>query len=152
MRAISLPERLSILADCDAGLRTGLVAEKHGVSGTFVRNLKQERRLTGALREPRQRGPGQRPKIDRARLAALVEADADATLTELRERLGISCSLAALWYVLHDLRITFKKKRSAPRSRTVRMSPSGEVCGGPGRSGSTRAASSSSMKPGPRPT
>ncbi len=104
MRVVSLVKRLAILADCDAGMRTQAVAKRHGVSGTFVRGLKQERRETGSVRAPRQRGPGRAPKIHRGRLQELVAADADATLAELRERLGITCSLSALWTVLHDLK------------------------------------------------
>ena len=117
MRVVSLAKRLAILADCDAGSGTGRVAAKHGVSGTFVRNLKKERRETGTLRGPRKRGKGRRPKIDRARVQELVAADADATLAELRERLGVRCSLSALWSVLNELKITFKKKRFARPSR-----------------------------------
>lgn len=113
MRVISLPKRLAILADCDAGLGTQAVAQRHGVSGTFVRSLKKQRRETGSVRAPRQRGRGRAPKISRTRLQELVAADADATLVELRARLGITCSLSALWTVLHDLKITFKK--NAPR-------------------------------------
>ncbi len=84
MRVISLAKRLAILADCDSGMRTGLAALSHGVSATFVRNLKRQRRATGTVPEPRTRGPGRRPKIDRAKLTALVTADPDATLAELR--------------------------------------------------------------------
>lgn len=152
MRVVSLAKRLAILADCDAGAGTGKVADKHGVSGTFVRNLKKERRETGTLRGPRKRGKGRRPKIDRARVQELVAADADATLVELRERLGVRCSLSALWSVLNELKITFKKKRFARPSRIGPTSPSGASPGVPGRSDSIRAGSSSSMKPGPRPT
>ena len=119
MRVVALAKRLAILADCDEGIGTGKVAAKHGVSGTFVRNLKKERRETGTLRGPRKRGKGRKPKIDRIRVQELVAADADATLAELRERLGVRCSLSALWSVLHDLKITFKKKtlRAAEQDR-----------------------------------
>jgi transposase len=152
MRVISLSERLAILADCDAGLGTKAVAESHGVSGTFVRGLKKERRETGRVRAPQKRGKGRSPKIDRAKLQSLVAADADATLAELRERLGITCSLSALWSVLHDLKITFKKKRCGPRSKTAPTWPSAAPCGGRGKSDWTRAGSCSSMKPGRRRT
>jgi transposase len=113
MRVIPLTKRWAILADCDAGRGTKAVAARHSVSGTFVRALKKERRTTGSVRAPRQRGPGRAPKIPRVRLQEIVAADADATLVELRARLGIACSLSALWTVLHDLKITFKK--NAPR-------------------------------------
>lgn len=148
MRVIPLTKRLAILADCDAGRGTKDVAAKHGVSGTFVRSLKKERRETGTVRGPRKRGPGHNPKIDRARVQELVAADADATLAELRERLGMRCSLSAIWSVLHDLKITFKKKLCAQPSRTARMSPSVASPGAPGRSDSTRGGSFSSTKPG----
>jgi|SoiMethySBSTD1v2_1073268.scaffolds.fasta_scaffold2442463_1 transposase len=152
MRVVALAKRLAILADCDEGIGTGKVAAKHGVSGTFVRNLKKERRETGTLRGPRKRGKGRKPKIDRIRVQELVAADADATLAELRERLGVRCSLSALWSVLHDLKITFKKKRFGRLSKIGRTSPSGASPGVPGKSGSIRAGSSSSMKPGRRQT
>jgi transposase len=152
MRVIPLTKRWAILADCDAGMGTKAVAARHGVSGTFVRALKKERRTTGSVRAPRQRGPGRAPKIPRVRLQELVAADADATLVELRERLGITCSLSALWTVLHDLKITFKKKRSVPRSKTAPTSPNAAPRGGPGRSDSIRSGSSSSTKRGPRRT
>ncbi len=152
MRVISLTKRLAILSDCDAGSGTGKVAAKYGVSGTFIRKLKKERRETGTLRGPRKRGKGRRPKRDRVRVRELVAADADATLAELRERLGVRCSLSALWFVLNELKITFKKKRFARPSRIVPMSPSVALPGAPGKSDSIRAGSSSSMKPGRRPT
>ncbi|MCB9868050.1 MAG: hypothetical protein H6816_15595 [Phycisphaerales bacterium] len=150
--AVSLTRRLAILADCDAGLGTQAVAQRHGVSGTFVRSLKKLRRETGTVPPPRKRGKGQRPKIDRTRLQELVAADADATLAELRTRLGIQCSLSALWTVLHALKITFKKKRSAPRNKTGPTLRNAGPRGGRGSSGSTRSGSSSSMKRGRRPT
>ena len=152
MRVIPLTQRLAILADCDAGLGTKAVAARYGVSGTFVRALKKERRTTGGVRAPRRRGPGHTPKIPRGRLQELVAADADATLAELRERLGITCSLSALWTVLHDLKITFKKKRSAPQSKTAPTLPNAAPRGGPGRSASIRGGSCSSTKRGPRRT
>src|SRR5205807_9387907 len=45
-----------------------------------------------------------------ARLLALVEEQPDATLTELRQRLGIACSLMTMARVLRRRRITRKKK------------------------------------------
>lgn len=47
MRVIPLAKRLAILAECDAGAGTKRVAAKHGVSRTFVRSLKTERRKIG---------------------------------------------------------------------------------------------------------
>jgi transposase len=151
MQAYSMALRRRVLADSDAGLKTKVVAEKYGVSGTWVRGLKQRRRETGEI-GPRLGRPGRKPKFDRTRLAALVAADPDATLAELRERLGVKCALSAIWKALDALKITFKKKRSARPSKTAPMLPNGGRCGGSSSSDSTRGGSSSSTKRGPRRT
>ena len=130
MKAYSMDLRERVLADSDAGLPTKQVAEKYGVSRTWVRGLKQRRRETGEI-APRV-GGGRKPKIDRVALVALVERQPDATLAELRERLGVQCSLSAIWMALDKLRITFKKKRCTPPSRTARTSPCDGTRGGPG--------------------
>lgn len=109
MQAYPLALRERVLSDCDAGLQTKAVAEKYRVSRTWVRSLKQRRRETGEI-APRRGGGGRKRKFDRARLAELVAADADATLAELRERLGVKCALSAIWTALDQLHITFKKK------------------------------------------
>ncbi len=150
MKPYSMDLRKRVLADSDAGRPTKQVAEKYGVSGTWVRTLKRRRRETGEI-APRV-GGGRKPKIDRARLAALVHEQSDATLMELRERLGVKCSLSAIWMVLDAMRITFKKKRSAPPSKTDRTSRRNARTGRRGKSGSTRAGSFSSTKPGRKRT
>ena len=147
MQAYSMDLRRRVLADSDAGLPTKQVAEKYGVSRTWVRSLKQRRRETGEI-APRV-GGGRKPKIDRVKLVELVEAQPDATLAELRERLGIQCSLSAIWMALDKLRITFKKKRSTRPNKTGRTSRSAVTSGKRGKSVSIRADSSSSTKRGP---
>lgn len=147
MQAYSLDLRKRVLADCDAGLKTKAVAERYGVSRTWVRALKQRRRESGEI-AARRGGGGRKPKIDRVRLAALVAEDADATLAELRARLGIPCALSAIWKALAALQLTFKKKRCGPRNKTAPTSRSAARPGGSNNSGSTRGDSSSSMKPG----
>lgn len=146
MAAYSMDLRKRVLADSDAGLPTKQVAEKYGVSRTWVRSLKQRRRETGSI-EPRV--PTGRPrKIDRERLAELVKQCPDATLVELRERLGVDCSPTAIWMALDAMRITFKKKRCAPRNKTGRMSRKNVHAGGRGKLDSIQAGSSSSTKRG----
>ena len=68
MQAYSLDLRQRVLTDCDAGLKTKAVAQKYGVSRTWVRGLKQRRRETGEI-APRQGRPGRKPKFDRTRLS-----------------------------------------------------------------------------------
>jgi transposase len=148
MPAYSLDLRQRVLADCDAGLKTKAVAQKYGVSRTWVRGLKQRRRETGEI-GPRQGRPGRKPKIDRTRLSELVAQDADATLAELRERLAVQCALSAIWKALHQLKITFKKKRCGRPNRIGRTSRSGARRGGSSNSASTPRDSSLSTKRGP---
>lgn len=147
MQAYSMDLRKRVLADSDGGLPTKKVAQKYGVTSTWVRSLKQRRRETGEI-APRV-GGGRKPKIDRTQLVALVEQQPDATLMELREKLGVQCSLSAIWMALDKLRISFKKSASGRPSKTGWMSSNDATVGVRGRSGSTRKGSSSSMKPGP---
>lgn len=147
MKSYSLDLRERVLADCDAGQPTKPVAEKYGVSRTWVRSLKQRRRETGSI-TPRK--PTGRPrKIDRDQLRRLVDADPDATLVELRDRLGVTCAPSSIWMALAALGLSFKKKRSARPSKTGPTSWHGGRAGGRSNSGSIRSDSSSSTKPGP---
>jgi transposase len=146
MAAYSMDLRKRVLADCDAGLKTKPVAEKYGVSRTWVRWLKQRRRETGNIAPGH--SPGRPRKIDRAKLQQLVADDPDATLVELRDRLGVDCAPTAIWMALAALKITFKKKRCGPLSKTAPTSRSAARPGGSSNSGSTPSGSSSSMKPG----
>jgi transposase len=127
MQAYSLDLRQRVLADCDAGLPTRQVAAKYRVSASWVRRLKQRRRQTGEVspRPPRNR---RRPTLDahHDRLRALIAEDPDATLAELRDRLGVAIGLTSLWEAVRRLGLTVKKKSSAPPSKTGPMSrPSG---------------------------
>ena len=128
MEAYSLDLRKRVLASCDAGHRTKQVAELYGVSPAWVRRLKQRRRELGIVDRLPQ-NPGRRPKFspdDLKRLAALVAEHPDATLAELRKRLGTPMGNATLCRALAKLGLTFKKSRSTPPSRTAPTSPPGE--------------------------
>ena len=74
-------------------------------------------------------GGGQPPALTQAdleRLRQLVRDQPDATLEELRQRLGIDCSLMAIWRALRRLKITLKKKglhaeeQDAPKTQQKR--------------------------------
>ena len=104
-----------VLAAYDRGMQTKEIAETFEVSPAWARRVKQRRRETGrtwAL--PR---GGSRPKVDGVRLAALVEQQPDATLRELRDRLGVKCSESSIVRALHRIEMTFKKRRSTHQSR-----------------------------------
>jgi transposase len=94
---------------------------------TIVRLLKRHRQ-TGTV-EPKPHAGGRRPALgpdDLERLRALIREQPDATLDELRERLGVSCSVMAVSRALRRLGITRKKKvlhaseRDTPESRRKR--------------------------------
>lgn len=121
MQAYSMDLRQRVIDDCDAGLPTKQVAQKYQVSPAWVRRLKQQRRQRGDIKP---RSGGHRPRqIDRDRLAQLVAQQPDATLAELRQRLGLTCSLSAICMALQELKLTFKKSPCTPPSRTARTSP-----------------------------
>lgn len=138
MQSYSIDLRKKVLAAYDRGKQTKEIAEMFGVSTAWARRVKQRRRDHGEL-APRPR-VGKHPiKVDRARLAELVRAQPDATLAELRERLGVECSISAVWHAVHQLGLSFKKRPSTPRSRTARTSRSSVRSGSSGASGSTHA-------------
>lgn len=114
--------RQRVIAACDGGQATAIVARTFGVSPAWVRRLKQHRRQRGDI-VPRAGGGSRGQKIDRRRLAELVGEQPDATLAELRQRLGVSVTLWSVCRALKQLRLTYKKSRSTPPSRTGPTSP-----------------------------
>ena len=132
MDPYSIDLRRRVLAACDAGEGTSAVAKLFSVSSAWVRRLKQHRRERGGDIAPRAGGGARasRTKIDRGRLAALVTEQPDATLVELRDRLGVDVTPWAVGKALRDLGLTYKKSRSGRPSRTARTSPGGGRRGG----------------------
>ena len=122
MKAYSRDLRLRVLAACDGGTGTDEVAEAFGVSPAWVRRLKQRRRERGGDVAPRPGGGSRGRKVDRDRLADLVRQQPDATLVELRDRLGVAVTPWSVCRALKALRLTYKKSRPAPPSRTARTS------------------------------
>ncbi len=135
--AYSMDLRQRVIADCDGGLKTKAVALKYSVSPAWVRRLKQHRRERGDI-VPRAGGGSRGCKFDRQKLAQLVAEQPDATLVELRDRLGVKVSPWAISKALRQLGLSFKKRRSTPPSRTGPMSPTVGPAGVPRNSGSTR--------------
>ena len=113
--------RERVIADCDAGLGTRATASRYKVSPAWVRRLKQHRRERGDV-VPRKGGGSRGRKIDRGRLAELVAQQPDATLVELRDRLGVAVTPWAVCKALRELKLSYKKSRSAPPSGTARTS------------------------------
>ena len=122
MKPYSMDLRERVIGACDAGKETKEVAATFGVSPAWVRRLKQHRRERGDI-IPRTGGGSRGRKFDRDRLAELVRQQPDATLVELRDRLGVSVTPWAICKALQELKLSYKKSRSTPPSRTGRMSP-----------------------------
>ena len=121
MKAYSQDLRARVVRACDEHRGTrSQIAQLFSVSTAWIRRLLQRYRATGAL-TPRPRRYGPHPKLDhtcRQQLATLVAQDPDATLAELRDRLGGDVSLPTLCRALAQLGLPRKKSPSAPASRT----------------------------------
>ena len=120
-RPYSRDLRDRVLAAYDRGMKSKAIADVFGVSRAWARRVKQRRRETGQTSAKPVGGTGI-VKVDRAKLAQLVRDDPDATLEELRDRLGISCATSTICMALQALGFTRKKRRYVPRSRTGRTS------------------------------
>lgn len=152
----SKERRAEVLAASDAGKGTQEVALSFGVSESWVRRVKQERRELGKV-EPkltRDRTPDWAAHADWLR--AKVAQQPDATLLELvalaaAEREWIT-SDATICRALKALRLTRKKRRSSRASKIARTSPSVGPRGSRRKRTSIRRAPSSSTKRGPKRT
>jgi transposase len=113
MRAYSLDLRERIVAAIDRGEHSlRQIALLFSVNLSFLVRLLQRRRATGSVQPKPHRG-GPPPKLGPTavrRLLALVRKQPDATLAELRDRLGIRCHIATIARVLRRHGITRKKK------------------------------------------
>ena len=111
MHAYSMDLRQRVLADCDRGLSTRIVATKYSVSESWVRRLKQRRRQAGEV-APRVPATGPKPSwaayADQLRQA--IRHRPDATLEELRDQLGLAVALSTLWRAVAALGLSVKKK------------------------------------------
>jgi transposase len=140
-RPISLDLRQRILASYDQkeGTREE-IAQRFRVSLGMVKKLLQQRRHTGdiACRYDR---CGCKPKIvapHRQKLRELLSRKPDLTLGELRQATQLDCTIQAIHYVLEEMGLTYKKRRSAPVNRTGRTSPGHDGTGGGGNRHWTR--------------
>jgi transposase len=125
MATLSVDLRQRILAsyDNDEGTRDQ-IARRFRVSLGMVKKLLQQRRHTGCIK-PRHHLAGRKPLILSAHRQAMrqqLKRKPDLTLAELRELVGLNCTLPAIHYVLVDMGLTYKKRHSAPVSRSVRTS------------------------------
>jgi transposase len=120
----------------------------------MVKKLLQQRRKTNDLGH-RHRYSGRKAKVlpeYRDKLATLVAAQPDLTLTQIKEKLTMPCTVPAVHYALVALGLTYKKRLSMQPNKTGLMSRSRGSSGEQGKVSSPPADSSSSMTRRPRPT
>ena len=123
MRPYSMDLRQRVVAACDRhdGKREE-IAKSFGVSTAWIRRLLQRRRETGSI-APLPQNPGRKPALDdrkMERLRRIVDRQPDATLRELKQRLGVRLSDGAMIRALARLKLTLKKNRSRRPSKTAK--------------------------------
>jgi transposase len=108
------------------------LAERFGVSPAWVCGLLHRYRQTGDYGPLRTRRGRKAVFVGwrREQLEELIVRQPDATLAELRDRTGVSCSLAAICKTLQRLGYRRKKRRSGPLSKIVQMSGGSGNIGG----------------------
>jgi transposase len=119
MAPYSMDLRKRVVRAWDAGMDAESVAAKYEVSRAWVHRLVQRRRETGSI-APRQQTKFRARVLagQEARLAALITAQPDATLAELRDALRTSAALSTLWREIDRLQWTVKKNGTRRRAAT----------------------------------
>lgn len=118
MAPYSMDLRKRVVRAWDAGLDAESVAAKYEVSRAWVHRLVQRRRETGSIAPRKQtKFRGRVLAGQEARLTALITAQPDATLAELREALPTAAALSTLWREIDRLQLTVKK--NGPRRRAA---------------------------------
>ena len=143
--SLDLRERILTSYDREEGTRAA-VAARYRVSLGMVKKLLQQRRRIGQIGAQHHRS-GRKPMIvpsHHRQLRGLLEGKPDLTLKELRAATGLACSLPAIHYALAKLGLTYKKRRSAPASKTAPTSRGRGVRGSGGKPVSTPPGWSSS--------
>jgi transposase len=128
--SIDLRERIVAAYDADEGTRQQ-IAERFCVSLGMVKKLLQQRRNTGDI-SPRHHHSGRKSKVTpthRRQLERLVDARPDMTLEELRDAVGVDCSLPALHNALKKIGLSYKKRRSKLPSRNASISGKNAIAG-----------------------
>jgi len=111
--AYSMDLRSRVLQDSDAGRSSKELAAQYHVSRAWVDALKQRRRETGEIGPRPQTKFRARTLADQEdRLRALIVAQPDRTLMEIRAALPTTASLATIWREIDRLGVTIKKNRS----------------------------------------
>ena len=121
MSIASQPIRERALAAHAAGQTQAAVARSYGIDiTTFQRWLRRQRATGQTAPQPRGHRPGAFDRAGLKRLEECVRRTPDATLEQLREALGLACSLVAIHHALARLGYRFKKNAAGQRTRSRR--------------------------------
>ena len=155
MATLSMDLRQRILNAYDKGdVTRDQVAKRFEVSLGMVKKLLQQRTHKGDI-APRHHLSGRKPVIldsHRREMRLLLKKQPDLTLVEIRAHLDLKCTIQAIHYVLADMGLTYKKRRSGPPNNPVRMSPAAAGSGAGSKADLNPPASSSSTNRRPRRT
>ena len=117
MAPYSMDLRKRVVRAWDGSGDADEVAARFAVSRAWVHRLVQRRRETGSIAPRKQTKFRSRVLAGQeARLAALVTAQPDATLAELRDALPTTAALSTLWLAIDRLGLTLKKNRTRRRT------------------------------------
>src|ERR1700704_706532 len=120
MAPYSMDLRKRVARAWDASGDAEEVAATFGVSRAWVHRLIQRRRETGSL-APRQQTKFRSRVLagQEQRLAAVILAQPDLTLAELRDALPTTAALSTLWLEIGRLGGTVKKNRTRGRTAST---------------------------------
>ena len=115
--SMDLRERVARAWDASGDVEE--VAATFGVSRAWVHRLIQRRRETGSI-APRQQTKFRARMLagQEKRLAALITAQPDMTLAELRDAMPTTAALSTLWLEIDRLGLTVKKTPHRARRAT----------------------------------
>ena len=124
--ALSFDLRSRVLAAIDGGVSCRQEATRFGVSASSAIRWAALRRAGGDARPKRQGGDrlSHRTEAHANLIRTVLDEVPDITLTELRERLtgqGAQVSVTALWRFCRRHKLTRKKRRRTPPSKTAPM-------------------------------
>jgi transposase len=121
MKAYSLDLRERVMKAYDEGQwSVGQLAKRFEVGEWWIHKLKRQRQTAGSL-AVRQGKVGQPRSLQGEQIARLedyVDRHPDATLEEMREELGLSCTVVTIHHTLGRLGYRYKKNAAGQRTRS----------------------------------
>jgi transposase len=98
----------------------GQLAERFDVGIWWIHKIKRQRKLEGSLavRKGKVGQPRSLQDKEIARLEKYVDRHPDATLAEIRESLGFSCTAVTIHQTLRRLGYRYKKNATGQRTRS----------------------------------